>query len=83
MPMFHLVVLGLNFIPVEGMLCLSIKRRFINAKGDVDTFHIEPNPLNKNQMYWFDSSPAMFAGSLKDAKDIEAMILDNLEILEE
>ncbi len=39
-------------------------------EGIAYTFKTEPNPLNNNQMWWFEPQHTMYAGSVREAKTI-------------
>ena len=45
------------------------------------TFFTEKNQLNNNQMFWFDTHPAMYVGNSK-AKSIIKEIKNNFNIIE-
>ncbi len=54
---------------------------FKDLHGKKVLFETEPNPLNKNQMWWFSGIPAMYYGTVREAKEWADHIKENLEIL--
>jgi hypothetical protein len=56
---------------------------FIDLHGKKVLFETEPNPLNKNQMWWFSGIPAMYHGTVKEAKEMANHIKENLEVIME
>ena len=54
---------------------------FRDLQGDKTIFETEPNTLNNKQMYWFSTSPAMYAGTIKETKDLAKYIRKNMELV--
>lgn len=54
---------------------------FKDLHGKKVLFETKPNPLNKNQMWWFSGIPAMYAGTVREAKEWANHIKDNMEVL--
>ena len=49
-------------------------------EGDEYTFKTEPNPLNKNQMWWFEPQHTMYAGTVREAKTIAKNLREHNEL---
>jgi len=59
--------------------CETIK--YIDGNRNERTFNTERNELNGGQMWWFEPHPAMYAGTVRDAKYIAKQIRQNFEVL--
>jgi hypothetical protein len=57
--------------------------KFVHGNGgDVYIFKTEPNPLNSNQMWWFEPQHYMYTGDVRGAKAIAKNIRKNCVVLE-
>ena len=50
---------------------------FEHTNGEVYIFRTERNTLSNNQMWWFEPLPAMYAGTVKEARSIAKKIRES------
>lgn len=54
---------------------------FVHPKYSNTAFRWEENNLNNEIMYWFDHSPAMFHGTMRDVKKIANHIKNTFTLI--
>lgn len=56
---------------------------FKHTDNKIYTFKTEPNNLGGSQMWWYEPEVGMYAGTVRDAKNIIKNIKEKTEVIEE